>query len=240
MILSHKYKFIFLKTRKTAGTSIEISLSRFCGPHDTLTPISPEDETIRADLGSAPRNHEFDLVDYSIPECKELVSSGARQPGLKFFNHIPAVEARARIGARIWHSYYKFCFERNPWDKVISQFWFDNQSKPDFDSFVRTGNLWSDFDLYTINGQMSVDFVGRYETLAEDLATVCARLRMPFDGWLPRAKGRFRQDRRPYTEVYDRDQANLVARCFAREIKQFGYRFGEDRQPAEFQRRLAA
>jgi hypothetical protein len=231
MILSHKYKFIFLKTRKTAGTSIEIALSRFCGPDDTLTPILHEDEMIRADWGIVPRNHEFDLADYS---------SGEPKPGLKFFNHIPAVEARERIGARIWGSYFKFCFERNPWDKVISQFWFDNQSKPDFDSFVRTGNLWSDFDLYTINDQTAVDFVGRYETLAEDLATVCSRLGIPFDGWLPRAKGRFRQDLRPYPEVYNRDQANLVASCFAREIKRFGYRFGEDGQPAEFQRRLAA
>ncbi|MEL6382956.1 MAG: chondroitin 4-O-sulfotransferase, partial [Cyanobacteria bacterium J06626_18] len=32
MIISHEYKFIFLKTRKTAGTSIEIALSKFCGP----------------------------------------------------------------------------------------------------------------------------------------------------------------------------------------------------------------
>jgi len=41
MILSHRYKFIFIKTRKTAGTSIEIYLSQFTKAFDVVTPISP-------------------------------------------------------------------------------------------------------------------------------------------------------------------------------------------------------
>jgi hypothetical protein len=39
MIISHEHKFIFVKTRKTAGTSIEIALSKFCGPDDVICPI---------------------------------------------------------------------------------------------------------------------------------------------------------------------------------------------------------
>ena len=51
MIISHKHKFIFLKTVKTAGTSIEIALSKYCGPDDIITPASPEDEITRSELG---------------------------------------------------------------------------------------------------------------------------------------------------------------------------------------------
>ena len=47
MIISHKYKYIFLKTNKTAGTSIEIALSKHCDHNDIITPISAEDEAIR-------------------------------------------------------------------------------------------------------------------------------------------------------------------------------------------------
>jgi len=40
MIISHKHKFIYIKCRKTAGTSIEMSLSKLCGPQDIITPLT--------------------------------------------------------------------------------------------------------------------------------------------------------------------------------------------------------
>ena len=64
MILSHKHKFIFIKTRKTAGTSIEIALSRFCGKDDIITPISPEDEKIRKKIGVKPQNYHESIYDF--------------------------------------------------------------------------------------------------------------------------------------------------------------------------------
>src|SRR6266852_6489903 len=52
MIISHKYKLIFIKTVKTAGTSIEVFLSKQCGPMDIVTPIAPPVE------GHQSRNYE--------------------------------------------------------------------------------------------------------------------------------------------------------------------------------------
>lgn len=39
MIASYKCNFIFIKTRKTAGTSVELALGEHCGPDDIITPI---------------------------------------------------------------------------------------------------------------------------------------------------------------------------------------------------------
>ncbi|WP_287528030.1 sulfotransferase family 2 domain-containing protein [Okeania sp. SIO2C2] len=106
MIISHKYKFIFLKTKKTSGTSVKISLSRFCGDDDVITPMSLEDEAIRKLLGKRPQNYlDFDAQGNEYK---------------KYFNQITAKEIQSVIEPSIWDSYYKFCFERNPFDRAIS------------------------------------------------------------------------------------------------------------------------
>ena len=40
MLLSHKYKFIFIKTKKTSGTAFETVVSKYLGENDIITPVS--------------------------------------------------------------------------------------------------------------------------------------------------------------------------------------------------------
>ncbi len=39
MLISHKHQFVFIKTSKTAGTSIELSLSNLIGSDAIVTPL---------------------------------------------------------------------------------------------------------------------------------------------------------------------------------------------------------
>jgi hypothetical protein len=48
MIISHSQKFIFVKPRKVAGTTIELMLSRYLQNGDCATPIEPQEEYLRS------------------------------------------------------------------------------------------------------------------------------------------------------------------------------------------------
>ena len=97
MIISHQYRCIFIKTIKTAGTSIEVFLSGQGGDEDVFTSIHPPV------AGHQPRNHG------------------------NFYNHFPAWGVRQRVPAATWSNYFKFCVERNPWGKTISHYSMINQ-----------------------------------------------------------------------------------------------------------------
>lgn len=197
MIISHKHKFIFLKTKKTAGTSVEISLSRYCGENDIITPISIQDEAVRYLLGQKPQN--YINIKY-------------------YYNHITAEEMKKKIGENIWNSYYKFAFERNPFDRAISLYFFQTKSlsMENFDNWLKKTYISSphnnNFDIYTIDGKMAVDFLGRYENLSSNLAYICDKINLKFDGWLPKAKGFYRKNKLPYWKVLNDEQIEIISR----------------------------
>jgi len=168
MIISHKHKFIFLKTRKTAGTSIEISLSRYCGKNDVITPISPKDEKIRNKSGVYPKNYFFPFVKYNVRNYLRLIIKRKRK--IRFWNHAPATYVKEQIGEKIWNSYYKFCFERNPWDKTVSLYYWRSKSRAEnstFEEFLNSDEFKElphyNFPIYTENNNVIVDYIGRYE-----------------------------------------------------------------------------
>jgi hypothetical protein len=221
MIISHRHKFIFLKTVKTGGTSVEIALSRYCGPEDVITPISPPDEAIRKEMGLGPQNHLLDRREYGPRDWFRLLVQG--RPALRYWNHITAADIRDRVGETVWNSYFKFTIERNAWDKTISDFYWRKanggpQSVDEYFRRYRQKFRHYNFPRYSINGQPAIDFVVRYEHLVPDLGIALSQVGIDFDGWLPHAKGASRPDRRPYTELLDSSQQRLIAKRFSREI----------------------
>lgn len=229
MIVCHRHKYIFLKTRKTAGTSIEVALSRFCGEEDIITPITPEDEDVRRQLGyRGPQNYRVPLRRYRQREWRKLALRGRRT---EFYNHIPASDVKTFLGDEVWNSYYKFSFERNPWDRLVSAyFWRRYQTKNDslaFQDFLaqQPPHLLSNYSIYSVDGRVAADFVGRYETLLVDLRSVLDRIGIKEPVELPRLKGKARTDRRPYREIVTPDQQTFIAGHCRAEIALMNYTF---------------
>lgn len=231
MIISHEHRFIFLKTTKTAGTSIEIALSRFCGPQDVITPISPEDEALRTNLGfRGPQNYLAPIWEYRVRDLRRVLAG--KGPKLRFYNHMPAEEVRERVGLEVWESYLKFCVARNPWDRAISLYYWWHQSsqrRPSLSDFLQSKAprklMEKGWLLYTISGEIAVDKVCRYEDLESDLEEVRGRLGLSQPLELPAAKSSYRARRGDYRNSYGDVEREIVRRAFHPEIVALGYEF---------------
>lgn len=233
MIISHRHGFIFLKTSKTAGTSVEIALSRFCGSEDIITPVSPEDEEKRQAMGGlGPQNHHGPTFRHSPKQLWKKLTKN--KPLEYFYNHIPARSIKRQVSADVWNNYLKFCIARNPWDRVISQYYWRQRhlsadQMPPLSDFLESRDIRSlqrkGYGLYTINNQVAVDHVCRYEHLERDLEKVRQHLGLPEPLQLPRAKSGVRKDKRHYSEVLGDAERERIAERFKNEIRLMGYEF---------------
>ena len=225
MIISHKYKYIFVKTEKTAGTSIEIALSEFCGPDDVVTPISSEDERKRNELGFVgPQNYYIPFSRYSK---RDILDSIIQRERLKFFNHASASFIKKYVDPEVWNHYYKFCFERNPFDKVVSWYYWLNRSepRPSIQQFIESGRAHNirGFDLYALSSRILVDRVYKFEEIDDALLDLTNRVTLPNVPKLPHAKGGYRKDKRSYRDILNGREKDLISKAFAREIAYFDY-----------------
>jgi hypothetical protein len=224
VIISHAHRFVFVKTRKTAGTSVEVFLERIAGDDAVVTPIWPEVD------GHVPRNYMRvdNPLRSAILRARQRKLTGDTRDHPAYFNHIPARRIRQRLGRRRWNGYFTFAFERNPWDKVVSDYFWrrgNNHDDGTFRDFVLNGKLHSDFDLYSLDGEtVGVDFVGRYEHLEDDLRTVLDRLGLGQHATaLTREKGTFRPVDADVDTLYDAEMSGRIESVFGREIRAFGY-----------------
>jgi len=231
MILSHEHRFIYVKTYKTGSTSIEAALSSVCGPKDVITEASGGLRGVRQ---KPAQNYRLDHPDVpKRPLWRRLLLRPERyyHPTIGYYEHMPASRIRRYVGEDVWRSYFKFSFERNPWDRQVSWYHYKTKSRadrtrPSFDAFNSDRRrAWvENWDLYTIDGNIAIDFVGRYETLATDFDAVLSRLGLSGQVALPKVNV---SDRRAgsYRVYYTDASRELIASWYAPEVREFGYRF---------------
>lgn len=212
MIASFAHDFIFVKTRKVGGTSLEIVLSSWCSGRDIVTPIPPEDEAIRAGFGGAPRN-------FRGPAGKAV-----------FYNHMPAADIAATLPG-LWSRAFKFAVDRHPYEKVVSRAWWNigrRGGSPEAElereiNLAIASRSYLNFPLYCDGNRIIVDEVWRYEEMWDRLAALAKRLGQSIPEAPPRAKSGHRRDPRPAREVLSTGQRMRIAEDAGLEFELLGY-----------------
>ena len=105
MLISHPYRFVFIKTVKTAGTSVEAFLEPFCCPPGHV--VQHWTPTLISDYG---------VVGQRWPQND--------RDNLGYYNHMPAAEIRTRCPQ--FDDYTRLTVVRDPYDRAISYFHFSH------------------------------------------------------------------------------------------------------------------
>ncbi len=139
MILSHRNKFIFMHSRKTAGSSITALLNRHLGPDDIQIGAWPDaieagGKYNRRALLIAMRSPlalGFESLKHSVKKRKPEIAPHfvntvtrlhyANKHDFRAGAHISARQV-AEFDPDSWSRYYKFCFVRNPWTHAVSDY----------------------------------------------------------------------------------------------------------------------
>jgi hypothetical protein len=203
MIISHSLSLIYISNPKTGTTSIEAALSEF-------------DEE---------------------PHLNEM-----SETGLYTKRHMPAYLLRTRFPQDIWNSYYKFSFVRNPWDWFISQRFYNlqkNDIEYDPNRLLTTEDVLDTYDYLKIargsrwvdsaaqhpflcdeNGNLLIDFLGRYESLKHHFRKVLHLKGIEKElTWLNTS------DHRDYKYYYTEETKQLVGHLYRQDISIFQYMF---------------
>lgn len=219
-MISHQYRAIFVHVPKSAGTSVGTKLALY------------DDE--RGNWGMQDHRAIRHIRPFSTLRPRDLIRPALAEIVYRRMRD-SLILRRSYPTAEQFNSYYKFTFVRNSWTRVHS--WYRNvmadkrhmkryriPSDASFRWFVENRLHTLKDQLYyitDIDGEIGVDFIGRYENLVTDFETVCDHLGID-DKALP-SKNRGRPKAK-YAQ-YEDDLIEIVAKRYQRDIDYFGFSF---------------
>ncbi len=207
MLISDQQQFIFIHIEKNAGTSITSALQ----PYSIVQPVSKWSSILR--MFDLPR----DYTRYKYPRHAGLCEAQKIMPGEKF------------------EQYFKFAFVRNPWDRLVSEYnaaikknrrrrHKKIKAMSDFNEYVdyevRRNKLAQLPKILNQQGEMGLDYIGRFEKLNEDFSYVCQTVGI--DVTLIQKNAFKHQD---YRQYYNDETQAKVRQHWAEDIEVFGYEF---------------
>ena len=234
MIISHKHKFIFIKTAKTGGSTIENILEEHLGDKDVLSGSGYHDvnnEKIRY-------THKQNFIRFDYPSV------------LGGYSHVPASFLYKKYfkGKRP-KDYFVFTIERNSYDKAISHWWWHQHTKRFYKRQRPTGvtlrqHLTNLLDSHHAHNHLScwwryteppsfenfnVDKIYQYHEWTNMWKDLAIRFDLNID--MEKTKTvRFKDSKKPfehYSHAYIGNEQELVDQLCEQEIKYFDYKFDD-------------
>ena len=203
MIISHKYKFIFIKTRKTAGSSIEkFLLENLKGTSYIFGGMPPE----------------------NMPPVG--IEGGHEHVGWKFIKDKFPKEWKTYYKFTIERNSWDKVVSLFYYIKSVKP----KKVKHGFEAFVKSNSklcFKDDWSLYTDNDKIIVDDIIMHDSINSGMYTVCKKIGLQYNNELDnkiRLKGDLR-DNTDYKELYTDETREIVSLYYKKPIEYFNFTF---------------
>ena len=165
------------------------------------------------DLSSFPRANDFSITQF-IAKNMEYFS---RRELTKFRGHISASALRSKLGEENFRKARKVSIIRDPVEQAVSRLYYKLRDEPDITigdarwiENIKEHLEFTNRKYYFIRNEPIFDFLIRYEHLEQDLKLFDRKFGTEVAKNMPKTKHNIRQDRRPASEILNREQIRLV------------------------------
>jgi len=207
-MISRKHRFVFFHIPRTGGTSINKALSPFCE-----------------------------------------IAPNSSNPNPAHHPHSNVLQIMEELGPD-FDDFFKFAIVRNPWDRLVSIYlwglqirkmpqgventwlsysgfpeWVGNEFVPQYNAHASKKDRWgweSCTDFLSVDGNLKVDFIGRFENLSQEWSKICSSIGLDVELELEHWWG---TNRDHYSTYYNDEIVDVVRSLFSKDIEHFGYKF---------------
>ena len=253
MIISKANKFVFIKGRKVAGTSVEVGLSTLCTSDDILTPITPIDELLRLKAtglmaqnygASTAKLKRYRKALINSEQQTELDWSSIRKPRGTYGGHMNLTDMEEVFGgfdqdwtiiaitrcpyeqaiSRIKHAANKQAVQTRSTDSLDSKSAYFKEAKANFLRKASNQTIRTNIDLYKDStNTLRPTIYLRYEQLNHDFENLMRKLGQSNTQPLPHLKKTITTAKATPQQLFSADEIKTINNCFAGEFEYFGY-----------------
>ena len=212
--INHNKKAVFIHIPKNGGSYIANILSEYYG----FT------------------NYYFHRPDHSIfchSKDKSVKMHENKLHGtFIYYKTSPFINQRMNMTPEKWNTYTIFSFVRNPYDRLVSGWNYINRYNIPFEKYLHIQNP-NDYDywhvfmsqtrhLLDVNGKIRCDYIGKFETMEDELKTILEKIGFSKTVHKPFLKNN--KKHQPYQMYYTNNETIEIAnKLFQYDFIHFGY-----------------
>jgi hypothetical protein len=228
--INHDLKAIFIHVHKTGGTYISYMLHKYYGFKNYYL-----------------RRPDHDKFCLNKSKSTKYINYENRVHGvLVYYKTSPYLNKKMGMTPEKWDTYYKFCFIRNPYDKIISAWNHVNRYKIPFANYLNIAKICNDVEYMHVflpqtrsiineKGKIDINYIGKFENLEEDFQTILKNIGVK-EVIHDVKKEMNKRDHMEFYKYYNQDVLNKVNILLQEDFKNLDYEMISDYE--EFYRKF--